>query len=138
MRFPRSFAKVVALAVAPAFFICVSAQTARATMVATEQVLQATATAEAGARERLAAFLDRADVREVLQNWGVDAAEAHARVNALSDQEATSIASKLDSLPAGGSTIGIIVGALLLIFIVLLITDLLGLTDVFPFIRKRH
>ena len=138
MRFPRSIAKAVALVVVPALLICTTAQTTRAAMVATERVLQASAEAQAGARERLRSFLDRADVREVMENWGVDPAEAHARVDALSDSEAASIAGKLDGMPAGGSAVGIIVGALLLIFIVLLITDLLGLTDVFPFIRKRH
>jgi hypothetical protein len=132
-------AKTVALVVAPALFVATSVQTARAAMVATEQVLAAAATAETGARERLRAFFERADVREVLEDWGVSAAEADARVEALSDAEAASVAAKLDAMPAGGDgTVGIIVGALLLIFFVLLITDLLGLTDVFPFIKKRR
>jgi hypothetical protein len=34
--------------------------------------------------------------------------------------------------------VGIIVGAILLVFFVLLITDLLGLTDVFPFVKKHR
>jgi hypothetical protein len=45
----------------------------------------------------------------------------------------------LDELPAGegAGAIGVIVGAILIIFLVLLVTDLLGLTDVFPFVKKK-
>jgi hypothetical protein len=67
---------------------------------------------------------------------GVDPAEAAQRVAGLSDAEVQQIAGHLDQLPAGQSAVGAILGAALLIFLVLLITDLLGLTDVFPFVRK--
>jgi hypothetical protein len=46
------------------------------------------------------------------------------------------IAGRLDQLPAGQSAVGAVVGAILIIFLVLLITDLLGLTNVFPFVRR--
>ena len=60
------------------------------------------------------------------------AGEAKARVNALTDDEAHKIAGKLDQLPAGGD----ILDVLLLVFIILLITDILGYTKVFPFTRS--
>lgn len=41
------------------------------------------------------------------------------------------MAEQLEQLPAGAS----VVGALLVVFIVLLVTDILGLTNVFPFTR---
>jgi len=41
----------------------------------------------------------------------------------------------MDQLPAGGSAIGTIVGAAVLIFLVLLITDILGFTHVFSFVN---
>ena len=85
-----------------------------------------------GARERLASLLERRDVRAQLEAYGVRAADVKARVAALTDEEAAQLAGKLDSLPAGGDGI---IGALLLIFVVLLITDILGLTKVFPFTR---
>ena len=81
-------------------------------------------------RARIIAFIDRADVLAQLQKEGVSAGDAKARVNALTDDEAHMIAGKLDQLPVGGDGI---IGALLFIFIVLLITDILGLTKVFPF-----
>jgi hypothetical protein len=61
--------------------------------------------------------------------------QAQARVAALTDAETASIAHQIDSLPAGGDGI---VGALLFIFVLLLITDILGLTKVFPFTRSAR
>jgi hypothetical protein len=43
---------------------------------------------------------------------------------------------KVDEMPAGQSTLGILVGAALIVFIVLLITDIAGFTDVFGFVKK--
>ena len=83
-------------------------------------------------RAKISAFLDRADVLTELQKRGVSVSEAQARVNALTDDEAHKIAGRLDQLPAGGDVLGFI----FLIFIVLLITDILGLTKVFPFTRS--
>lgn len=83
-------------------------------------------------RDRVRAFLDRADVQAQLESLGVDTREARARVDALTDDEAERIAGHLEQLPAGGSVIGV----LFAIFIILLITDILGLTKVFPFTRS--
>src|SRR6267378_2070076 len=65
-------------------------------------------------RDRVATLLDRADVRAQL------------------DEEVAQLAGQLDRLPAGGEGI---IGALVIVFLVLLITDLLGLTKVFSFTR---
>ena len=70
-----------------------------------------------------------------MQQYGVGVDVAKARVNALTNDEAKSLAGKLDSLPAGG-VVGEILGAALIVFIVLLITDILGFTKVFPFTRS--
>ena len=60
----------------------------------------------------------------------------HARhIAALTDEEARELAARIDALPAGGDGVGSVVGALVLVFIILLITDLLGWTKVFPFTR---
>ncbi|WP_111414166.1 PA2779 family protein [Billgrantia lactosivorans] len=82
-------------------------------------------------RERINEILSRAEVQDQLVAQGVDLAEVEARVAALSDEEAREMAEQLDQLPAGAS----VVGALVLIFLVLLVTDILGLTNVFPFTR---
>jgi hypothetical protein len=95
-------------------------------MVATDAVVSSAS----GERERIATFLEREDVRQQLQAQGVSPADVKARVAALTDEEAAQLAGRIDSLPAGG-----ILGVILLVFIVLLITDILGLTKVFPFTR---
>ena len=66
----------------------------------------------------------------------MDPTEAAARVAALSDEQVREIAGQLDQLPAGQGAVGVVVGAILIIFLVLLITDLLGLTNVFPFVQR--
>ena len=58
-----------------------------------------------------------------------------ARVASLSDREIGQIAGQIDRLPAGQGVLVALIGAALFVFLVLLITDLLGLTHVFPFVR---
>jgi hypothetical protein len=77
----------------------------------------------------------REDVRAELQKHGVNPDEAKARVAALSDAEIGQIAAKLNDLPAGQDAVGALIGALVTIFIILLITDILCLTSVFNFTR---
>jgi len=103
---------------------------AQAGLVSTESV------SAAGSRDRIAVFLDRADVQSRLEGLGVSPSEVKARVAALSDAEAAQLAGRIDSLPAGGDAVGSILGVALLVFIILLITDILGLTKVFPFTRS--
>jgi hypothetical protein len=128
----RGVALVVALAV---LVTSLPLGTVQAALVSTEQLLAAGD--GAAERARVMAFIERADVRGQMVALGVDPDEAAARVQALSDAQVREIAGQLDRLPAGQSAIGIIVGAILLIFLVLLLTDLLGLTNVFPFVNHR-
>jgi len=105
---------------------------AQASLVSNEQVISSQAVQHD--RERVRALFERADVREQLLARGVDASAAKARVDALTDAEVSNIAGKLDSLPAGGD----IIDALIFVFIVLLVTDILGFTKVFPFTKAIH
>ena len=87
-------------------------------------------------RAYLNGALERADVRAQLEAHGVNPAEVKARVAALSDAEAADLASRIGSLPAGADGgVGALIGALLIVFLVLLITDILGFTKVFPFTK---
>ena len=81
----------------------------------------------------MASFLDRGDVLAQLQARGVDAAQVKARVAALTDQEAAQLAAQIDALPAGGADV---LGVILVVFLVLLLTDILGFTKIFPFTRS--
>jgi hypothetical protein len=83
-------------------------------------------------RAQIFSVLEREEVRTQLQAQGVDPAQVKARVAAMSDEEVAQLAGQIESLPAGGDVLGI----LLTVFIVLLITDILGFTKVFPFTRS--
>lgn len=82
------------------------------------------------AREQVALFLARGDVAARLEAYGASPAEAQNRVAAMTDEEAALVAARIDELPAGG-----VLGLILTVFLVLLITDILGLTKVFPFTK---
>lgn len=103
--------------------------TAQASMVTTTEAI-ATPAGDAD-REKVSAFLAREDVRTALQEQGVSSQAATDRVKAMSDAEVAQIAHRVDQAPAGG-----ILGLIFTVFIVLLITDILGLTKVFPFTRS--
>ncbi len=113
-----------------------SVQTANAKMVDTNAVIAVQQ--ETVNRERVAAFLGREDVQKVMVQQGVDPAEAQQRVASLSPSELTKMANSMDQLPAGSGGGGAIVGAVVFVFVVLLVTDLLGLTHVFPFVNAQR
>jgi Family of unknown function (DUF6627) len=117
------------------FLLGVRIPCAQAAMVSTAELAHSPA-AQVD-RARISAFMDRADVQKQLQALGVDPAQAKARVASLTDSEARTLNAKLNQLPAGGDGIGAVIGAAILIFIVLLFTDILGLTDVFGFVNHQ-
>lgn len=83
-------------------------------------------------RTSLLSELQTADVRAEFLRLGIDPDEAKARLEALSDAEVATLLDQIDADQAGGSSL---IGALLTVFIILLITDLLCLTKVFKFTR---
>ncbi len=99
---------------------------ASAAIVTTDQV---SASAE---RDRVRDFMLREDVRAQMQSFGVDANSVRERVDAMTDEEIGRLAGRIDQAPAGAGVIGV----LFTVFIILLITDILGLTKVFPFTRS--
>ena len=105
-------------------------QSTHAGLVGTDKV--AVSAQSQSERERIRTFLDREDVRNELQTQGVDVNTAKARVDALTDEEVQKVAGKLDQMPAGGDVLGI----LFTVFVILLVTDILGFTKVFPFTRS--
>jgi hypothetical protein len=123
----RLFVQLVAASVA----FCGVAQTAQAGLIGTEQVTKSTP--RSGDRARLLAELDRPQVVAELEKHGVTRKDAVARVKALTDEEARMVAGAMDRAPAGGNSV---IGAIVLIFLVLLLTDILGFTKIFPFTRS--
>lgn len=104
---------------------------AQAALVGTLSALQAEQAA--AQRTHIAQILQRTEVQNALAARGVTAEEVQARVAGLNDEEVAQLAAQLDQAPAGGDALGVVV----LIFLVLLITDILGFTDVFPFVKKH-
>ena len=107
---------------------------AQAELVATDRV-ETTRQGQLPARELLRSLFDRADVRAALERHGVSTDEAKARVNALSDDEVERLAARFDSLPAAGSGFETLLVVGLVVFIILLVTDILGFTKIFSFTR---
>jgi hypothetical protein len=104
-------------------------------MVTTDKVIEQYNSTED--RTRVMDFMLREDVQQQMTLLGVDPEEAARRVASLSDEEIQQIAGRLEEMPAGEGGVGVIVGAILIIFLVLLVTDLLGYTDIFPFVKKK-
>ncbi len=102
-------------------------------VIGTEQILTEQFPDEQ--RAKVATFLARDDVQEKLVTLGVAPEMAAARIASLSDAEISQIAQMIDEDPAGQSAVGAIVGAALIVFLVLLLTDVLGVTDVFSFVN---
>lgn len=125
----RRLQRTVATALIPVMLLGSLPLSAQAGMVGTEEAL--ISVDAAADRNKVGQFLQREDVRQALQQQGVSPHEALARVQALSDAEVAALADRVDQAPAGAG----IVGALLTVFVILLITDILGLTKVFPFTR---
>ena len=88
-------------------------------------------------RGKVIRFMERQDISRHLQNWGVTVAEAQARVQTMTDQEVALLSQKIDQMPAGGDVLGVVAAVAVIVFVVLIITDILGVTDVFTFIKKR-
>lgn len=72
-------------------------------------------------------MLAREDVRQQLITYGVDPADADTRIAALTDSELSQLQHHISDLPAGSSALAVL-GA---VFLVLLVLELVGVTNVF-------
>ena len=131
--FLRSVAGVLVLTVSFSFTFVMPG---RAAMVETEAVLQARDAASA--RQQVQAYLERDAVAAQLEAWSVPARQARARVESMTDEEILELSQRIESMPAGGvDALTVIIIISVISFGTLIVTDILGITDVFPFIKKR-
>ena len=119
------FRRMIA-AVTAACFLSIGFQTASAGVIGTQAYLSGVD--RAGQIAQIQSSLSRQDVRNELVSLGVDPAAASERVASLSDQELAQVSGKLEQLPAGGDGLLAVIG---IVFIVLLILELTGVTDIF-------
>lgn len=81
-------------------------------------------------KQQLIEMVNREDVQEKLVSLGVDRTVAIDRINAMTAGEIAQLNDQINDAPAGG-----IVGAVLTVLAIIAILDLVGVTDVYPFIR---
>ena len=84
-------------------------------------------------RSEILHMLDREVAQQQLLALGVSPEMVKERVAQMTDTEIAQLNQHLDELPAGGVDL---LGVILIVFIVFVITDMLGATDIFPFINK--
>jgi hypothetical protein len=101
-------------------------QSANAAVISTETAIEMTE--RQGRIDHINEVLAEDSVRSLLIGYGVDPADASARVNALSDAELQSLEHQLGELPAGGTGIVEVVG---IVAIVLIVLELLNVTNFF-------
>ena len=119
--------RVMAILVSVSLVSSYTAQ-AWAGVVSTGQVLQQEAAIDTAS---LVSALDREEVREQLVDMGVDPEQAKLRIAALDDEQIGAIQANMDALPTGGGVLEVVLAVL----VVLVILDLVGVTNIFPFIR---
>jgi cell division protein FtsB len=121
--------KIAKLFLAFILSLSIFSSTLAAEMVQTREMMNV------GQSAKIDDFLAKQEVQEKLAALGVSSSDIKERVAKLTDEEIAQINQKIDELPAGGD-VGAAIGVLAFIFIVLLITDILGLTKVFTFTRS--
>lgn len=86
-------------------------------------------------RGQLTRMLDNEVVKSYLLANGVDRESVQSRLDGLSDAEIRALSERFDEYPTGEGFETVLILAFLA-FIALLITDILGYTDIFPFVKK--
>ena len=133
MSFLRSHLKPLCRAIAACMlFSSIYVPAVQADIVGTGAIVQSEK-ADQG-RTYLKTWLAREDIKEQLQTMGVEEDQLQARVDSMTDSEVLAVVDRIDELPAGAS----LGGALIIAFVVLIITDALGITNVFTFVNKHH
>ena len=105
------------------------ASTATASVISTDKMVAEYS--ESSERAEMKAVLASEDVRARLMELGVSPADVEARIDSLTPTELAMLHERMDELPAGAGAGGL----LLLLVLIFFITDILGVTDIFPFVN---
>ncbi|WP_333607081.1 PA2779 family protein [Arsukibacterium sp.] len=81
-------------------------------------------------QQQVLSFVDSAQVQSKLMELGVSPADARLRIANMTTAELDALNNQLNDMPAGG-----IVGTIVTVLVVVAVLDLMGITDVYPFIR---
>jgi flagellar motor protein MotB len=110
-------------------------QSISAVMIGTEAILKADQSQNS--REYLNNLLARKEIQAALISQGLDPKEARDRIDNLTNDEIVHIVHELDQLPAGSGFFEAFIVIVLFLFLILLVTDISGYTDVFPFVIEH-
>lgn len=81
-------------------------------------------------KQQVLSYVDSAEVQNKLIELGVSPADAKQRIANMTAEELNTLNGQMNEMPAGG-----IVGVVVTVLVVVVVTDLMGLTDVYPFIN---
>jgi hypothetical protein len=81
-------------------------------------------------KQQVLTLVNSAEVQQKLMTLGVSPAEAQIRVDSMTNDELITFNQQMNDMPAGG-----IVGTIVTVLVVVAVLDLMGITDVYPFIR---
>ena len=81
-------------------------------------------------KQQVLTLVNSAEVQQKLMTLGVSPAEAQMRVDSMTNDELITFNQQMNDMPAGG-----IVGTIVTVLVVVAVLDLMGITDVYPFIR---
>lgn len=122
-RFTRMTAIILS---ALTLFMTLQISVAQAAMVGTQAVVQEQQTRHD--RHQINALLQQEQAIDAMQSLGVDPEMVQERVASMTAEELTAFNDQVEQMQAGGSALGVIA----VIFLVLILLDLLGVTDIFP------
>lgn len=125
------FRKILCLVVALSTLVSPVTFAGQAPLIPAEELTALPSETRNSHLEKISAYLSREDVVSTLEGLGVSKEDAYRRVSSLNDRDLAQLASDVESAPAGG-----IVGAIVFVFLVLLLTDILGFTKVYSFTRS--
>ena len=124
MMFRNVYRSLTALVLALTLAATTTIQPAAAAMMGTAELAPAT---RAEQLQRVDTFLAQQQVRDLLEQQGVNPDDARARVAALSDAELAMVSEQVDALPAGAGALAVIG----VVFLVLVILEIVGVINVF-------
>ena len=81
-------------------------------------------------KQQVLSFVGNAQVQQKLIELGVSPADAQQRIANMTHQEINALNSQLNDMPAGG-----IIDVVVTVLVVVAVLDLMGITDVYPFIN---
>lgn len=130
MNLQRRFSRFLALFLSLlTLFTGLQITTAQAAMVSTQSLVQQQQLQYD--RTQLSALLEREQAVEAMQAMDVEPEMVQKRVASMTQDELTAFNDQVNQMQAGGSALGVVV----LVFLILILLDLLGVTDIFPVIH---